>query len=196
MKFMYGLAFLAVLVGSACSASSSKNPPTSPTSTVPTLTFSAETATPVGEAIAVTLASRDQLSGMTTLAVSGFNLRNLGSGVGAVAGRVTWDTSLLALDAVDSGDWFRTGGGLMGCCKYPVDDPPGSYTFLVSRENGSPPISGSGEIFLLRLKPRQGVVSGTSRIQFAQFNQFPPVYLSPNVARPLDNLYGGTVTIR
>jgi hypothetical protein len=161
------------------------------------LTFVEDISTPVGESIAIRLASRDQLEGMVTLAVSGFNIRNLdGAGASAVSGRITWDAALLVLDAVDVGDWFATGGGMMICCHYPVQDSPGAYTFAVSREAGAPLKIGSGEMFLFRLKRVSGVTSGSSAIGFAQFNQFPPVYLSPNVARALDNLYGGRVTIR
>lgn len=215
---MQGALVVVVAVGTcvltaACSASSgSATPPTSPGTSVRVLTLAPETTTPIGQAVALTLASRDQEAGKITLAVSGFNLTNTLSvntqGFSGVSGRIGWDPALLEPDGLDSGDFLRQGGASVSCCRQSTaaaEAIPGTYPFLVVRGDETR-LMGSGELFLIRLKPVQGVTSGTSTIRFIEEVQnrggFPftaAVVLSPfNPGRgsTVEHVYGGTVTIR
>ena len=202
--------------GRGTSSPTSPTTPTPPTATplppptqaVRILEFTPDTPTPINEAIAITVASRGQEQGKIALAVTAFNLvnhSNLGGmpGVAGVYGRVRWDDALLVQDAAGIGDLMSQNGVTPGCCtpgEAPIQPQAGTFPFSVQRMPGTPLVSGSGEIVLLRLLPRDGVTSGTSRIEFVQIAPplFPEVIRfrpSPTYTVP-QNVYGGTVTIR
>jgi len=124
-------------------------------------------------------------------------------GIAGVYGRVRWDDSLLVQDAVGIGDLMSQDGVTPGCCtpgEAPIQPQAGTFPFSVQRMPGTPLVSGSGEIVLLRLRPRDGVTSGTSRIEFVQIA--PPFFPEVIRFRPFptytvpQNVYGGTITIR
>ena len=91
----------------------------------------------------------------------------------------------------------------------PSAAPPGTYAFCVGRLDGAR-VTGSGELVLIRLKPRAGVTSGTTRIELdriASNEAAPPeisfmtnLLLLPYVPSPngntIQNAYGATITIR
>lgn len=205
----------ACLATTACTAKTGSSPtaptPTpTPTPAVRILTFARDTPTPIGEAVAVTFASRDQEQGKITLAVTGFNLTNRLSatfeGFSGVSGRIAWDAALLEADGLDSGDFMQQGGVTVSCCRMTgADAIPGSYPFFVVRDDGSRN-TGSGELFLIRLKPVAGVTAGTTRVRFVEELQnkggFPFTAFivlspfSPTRGSTVENVYGGTVTIQ
>lgn len=161
--------------------------------------------------MSITYASRAQEEGTITVAVTGFNLQNrvasTVSGVVGVVGRLRWDTQLLEHDTVNGqiviggGDLLREGDNsrvsVRGVTLMPEE--PGTFPFQITR-NDNPRVQGSGELILVRLRPRQGVVSGTTRIELAPFvtpsntlvamELFPPL---PTRTNQLDNVYGATI---
>ncbi len=151
---------------------------------------------------------------MIALSVFGFNIRNdyagqqAPAGILGVNGRVKWDGSLLTLDGFDGGDWLREGGVEPGFCQLEISSAAvaGSTNgFCLQRDPETPRLFGTGEVYRFRLKLMPGVTMGSSRIEFvAASDRFPSrLVLIPyrGVAAqpretPLDNYYGGTVTIR
>ena len=204
---------LAAIVTS-CAEKSSNSTPTTPTSSVRQLTFSPDTTAPVGQSVGITLATKDQESEKITISIVGYNILNDFAGQQAplgilgATGRVKWDGTLLAFDAFDSGDWLRDGGVVPDLCQPETSSAAvaGSTNgFCVQRPTAAPRLMGSGELYRLRLKPMPGVTSGTSRLDFVAISdRFPSrVVLIPFRGvtaqpreTPLDNYYGGTVTIR
>ncbi len=183
---------------------------TPPTTTPPSsrvLTFTPDTPTPIGEAVAITVASRGQEDGKIALAVTAFNMvnqSNLGGspGIAGVYGRVRWDSALLVNDAAGIGDLMRQDGVEPSCCTPGEADivaADGTFPFSIQRRPGTPLVSGSGEIVLFRLVPRAGVTSGTSRLDFIPISPLFPELIRlrpfPTYAVP-QNVYGGTITIR
>jgi hypothetical protein len=192
--------------------------PVTPTPTVagvPVLTLTQDTPSPVGQAVAITYASRNQEAGKITVAVTGFNLQNQISpgvvGVSSIEGRLKYDDAVLEIErtttGIDAGDFMRQGGVGIGCCRSNWPVTPGLYPFFVGRN--APKVQGSGELFLARFSPRAGVTSATTRIELmpfnaseaedARFNFIASLLTGPFAAAPknmIDNVYGATVTIR
>ena len=194
----------------ACSSSQSSNSPTSPTTPTgpPMLSLQQDTQAPVGQAVWLTLASRSQVEGKITLAVSTSNVVNQqpsSSGFFAANGRLKWDATLLEVDGAGAGDFM---GGNSGADFGYTPLEPGKIAFFVQRLD-SMLVQGTGELFLLRLRPVAGVTSGTTRIDFEPWvaNErgqagappfstlllFVPFSSRGNV---VENTYGATVTIR
>lgn len=188
----------------------SPTPPPSPT-TAPSqaraLEFTPDTLSPVGEAIALSSASRGYEAGKVTFAVSAYNLANhstLGEpGVHGVWGRLKWDAALLVLDGLGPGGFLQQGGVEPSCCtagEVVIQPSEGTLPFSVQRRPETATVSGHGEILLVRLRPRDGVTDGSTRIEFTTIAPpyFPEVIrLRPFPRYPVpQNIYGGTVTIR
>ena len=97
----FGVVCLACLFPVACAE---KSTPSTPTPTVPALTFTSDTAAPEGQSVGITVASiQSPTPGTLTLAIFGYNLKNdlvipgAGIGVQTIYGRVKWDGALLEL---------------------------------------------------------------------------------------------------
>lgn len=181
------LPIVALLLVAGCSKSS----PTAPTPAPPvvvtrTLTFAPASSSPSPGTLSVQLASRGHEAGKIAVAINAHNL----SGVVRVRGALRWDRNLLEYDSWGEGDWFKQGGALVDWTFF--TSTPGQFTLFIDRPTTLPGAVGSGEIILLRLKPRAGVTSGTSQIQWDEPAVY-PVNFSPF---PLVNVYGGTVTIQ
>ena len=188
--------------------------PTAPTASLPVLTLQQDTDSPVGQAVALTYASRSQEAGKIAIAVTGFNIQNeisaSVSGFNTAEGRLRWDTSLLEVDGAGAGDLLG-GNSAAGACVPRDPQIPDTHAFCVRRLD-STRVTGSGEIYLVRLKPRSGVTSGTSRIELVPFLAnsggtgvpslatfvtrlwlFP--YIPGERGNVIQNAYGATVTI-
>ena len=218
------IAFLAALLtacaGISPSSSSTSTPtaPSTPTPTAPALTFTSDTAAPVGQSVGITLASTPSPTpGILRLAVSGYNLKNdhvspgMGAGVRSVCGRMKWDGSLIELTGGGPGEFLRQGGAtvLVPMPAASSQSVEGStHGFCVQRGSGAvPPLLayGSGEIWLFGLRLREGVTSGTSTVEFVEGSGAYPherVLIEPSLApqayiryQPLV-YYGGTITIQ
>jgi hypothetical protein len=149
------------------------------------------------------------------LAVFGYNLKNDlvipgdGIGVQTIYGRVKWDGALLEPAGGAVGDFLKQGGAAASLC------PPfassqsvegSTQGFCAQRAGTRPYAYGNGEIFVFALRPRAGVRSGTSTVQFiegsGEYPQerviiFPALGVIANPRhQPLDHYYGGTITIR
>jgi hypothetical protein len=206
---------LTVLPAVACNKAETPTAPTpvptpAPSAQAPpVLTFEPDTLTPVGQAVALTYGSRSQEPGKIVVAVTGFNLRNEISptvnGVSAVRGRLKWDEALLEIDGVGVGDLFGgNSGGNVDNGGWP--EVPGTFPFG-ARRNDQARVTGSGELVLLRLRPRTGITTGTTRIELEPFlanegGPFPfmtPLLLfpyQPPRGNQLQNAYGATIAIR
>jgi hypothetical protein len=187
-------------------------PVVTPVAALPVLTLDSDTGSPVGQAVALTYASRSQEAGKIGVAVTGFNLRNqitpTVSGLTGVEGRLKWDESLLEYDATGAGDLLGGNSGATPCRTNGIE-MPGTVPFCISRIDRAR-VTGSGELFLVRLKLRPGVTSGTSRIELVPFraNEGGPalatfmtsLLLFPYEPGPggnvIENAYGATITIR
>jgi hypothetical protein len=181
-----------------------------------TLTLQPDTASPVGQAVAITYASRMQEPGRIAIAVTGFNIQNVVSanisGITGIGGWLKYDDTVLEIErnaeGLAVGDFVQQGDTPTYCCLWQnIDVPNGVYPFFVSRAgNGRNTVQGSGEILLARFHPRAGVTSATTRIELAPFDVDPALggasyvttlLLSPYGRRNMiDNTYGATVTIR
>jgi hypothetical protein len=178
------------------------------------LTFTPDTTSPSGQSVGIILAAKDQEPEKIALSVAGYNIRNDFSGqqaplgiIGAM-GRVKWDGSLLALDGIDKGDWLRDGGVEPDFCTVETSSAAVSGStngFCLQRDTAAPKMFGTGEIYRFRLKPMGGVTTGTSRIEFVAISdRFPSRFVlipyrgvtAQPRETPLDNYYGGTITIR
>lgn len=214
-RLIYICAFgLSLTLPAGCSSSKSETPTaptppvTPPAPALPVLTVEPDTTSPVGQAVAITYASRAQEPGKIAVAVTGYNLRNQLSngtvGVFGVVGVLKWDDALLEVDGVGAGD-FLGGNSQANCCRWTGPDAPGTYPFSVDRDDRSV-ATGSGELFLIRVKPRAGITAGASRIEMIPFKSndssvtfMPTVLLVPFRPPPaikVDNVYGATITIR
>jgi hypothetical protein len=206
---------LVLVLSASCGQSAAPTAPT-PSAPAPTpittsvLTLEPDTGTPVGQAVAITFASRAQEAGKITVAVTGFNLQNQITptvvGVSTVAGRLKWDDALLELDAIGAGDMFGGNAGANFGRDSRGTDAPGEYPFVISRIDLAR-VTGSGELFLLRLRPRPGVNTGTSRIELvpirtndlAEIFYMTPLLMSPyrpSGPNPIENAYGAMIRIR
>lgn len=195
----------------ACSSSQSSGTPTSPTPGPPVLSLQQDTQAPVGEAVWLTLASRGEEAGKISVAVSTSNVLNQQStsvGFFAVVGRLKWDASLLEVDGFGMGDLMGGNAGANGGHLSSVPPEPGRFVFGAQRLDDMR-VQGTGELFLLRLKPVSGVTSGTTRIDLEPFiaNERAQVGAPPYSAQlqlvpfssrgnVLENVYGATITIR
>jgi hypothetical protein len=214
LSLLLSIALAFIPVAGCNSAESPTSPTPEPTlgpsaPLPPVVTFEPDTLTPVGQAVALTYGSRSQEPGKIVVAVTGFNLRNEISptvnGVSAARGRLKWDDALLEIDGVGVGDLF--GGNSAGN----VDnggwpEMPGTFPFAV-RRNDQARVTGSGELVLLRLRPRTGITAGTTRIELEPFlanegGPFPfmtPLLLfpyQPPRGNQIENAYGGSIEIR
>jgi hypothetical protein len=216
------VALAIALIASACSKTASSSSPSAPTATVRTLSFASDSATAVGQSIGITLSSVQGPPGTIRLAIFGYNLKNdkgqggSGNGVSDLCGRVKWDGTLLEQAAVpEAGDFLKQGGvavtisgslpssqslagSTAGWC---ANRPPQAEGTLLQ-----PGAFGNGEIVHLLLRPRDGVTTGTSSIQFIEgWEGYPQerviIYPSggvrdPNRFQSMDHYYDGTITIR
>jgi len=187
--------------------------PSPPTTVASVLTLQSDTSAPVGEAAAITYASRMQAPGKITVAVTGFNLQNLVNvgigvfGVSRIEGRLKYDDTVLEIErsaeGIAAGDFMRQGGATGSCCLANGPLGPGLYPFFVTRGDN---VQGSGELLLARFQPRAGVTSATTRIELVPFDVGPErggipytttLLLYPYGRRNMiDNTYGATITIR
>jgi hypothetical protein len=175
--------------GGGDSSPTAPTPVSTPTPTptpVPEITFTPATASPVGAAMAIFPASRGQEPGMISLAITAHNL----TGVYKVRGEVRWDPEVFRLEAWGEGDWLKQGGALVDWTFY--NNSPGELVLFLDRPTTFPPAEGSGEIFLFRLEPAPGVTSGQSAIQWSD----PRLFDEGFRRQQLDNVYGGTLTLR
>lgn len=172
------------------------------------LTLEQDTSSPAGQAVALTYGSRSQEPGKIVVAVTAFNLLNgpLSSqnGFFGAIGRLRWDEALLEIDAVGIGDLLGgNSGGTVSRGIWP--EMPGTFPFHVQR-NDRTLVTGSGELVLLRLRPRTGITSGTTRIELEPFlaNAGRPfsfmtsLWLDPYLparGNQIENAYGATIAI-
>ncbi len=138
--------------------------------TLPVLTLEPDLP-PMRQAVAVTHGSRSQEPGTIVVAVSAFNLQNElppdSNGFFGAVGRLRWDPALLEIDAIGIGDLLGgNSGGRVSRGIWP--EVPGTFPFYVQR-NDQTLVTGSGELVLLRLRPRTGVTAGTTRIELEPF---------------------------
>lgn len=212
--WVLSLAFVTGCTTASSPAAPSEVAPPTPTLT---LTLTPDTNSPADESVGLTYASQFQVPGKIVVAVTAFNLTNRLSanvtGFSVVTGRLKWDGALLETELFtpETPDVGRGPGTLLGngldevsCCRT-EDEGPGFYPFRLGRRDGAR-VSGSGELFLIRLKPRPGVTSGTTRIELEPivanpggFTYMTPLWLSPyNPSRgnTIENTYGATITIR
>ena len=189
-------------------------PTPTPTALLPVLTLQQDTGSPVGQAVALTYASRAQEAGKIAIAVTGFNIQNQITptvfGFSTAEGRLKWDASLLEIDGEGAGDLLG-GNSAAGACAPRNPQVPDTFAFCIGRLDQTR-VTGSGEIYLFRLKPRSGVTSGTSRVELVPFlansggtgvpsivTFVTPLWLFPYVpgerGNVIQNSYGATVTI-
>ena len=205
----------AVSVAFLCSASvactTSSSSPTTPTVvSVAVLTMEQDTNTPIGQAAWLTYASRAQEPGKIAVAVSASNIVNQLSpaiaGISTVTGRLKWDPALLEVDAVGAGDMMGGNAGAEVGHQADVAREAGKFAFGVRRNDGVR-VQGTGELFIIRLKPVTGVTTGRTRIDLEPFlaneggfNPFMTQLLLspylPTIGNQLQNAYGATITIR
>lgn len=166
-------------------------PTPQPAPAPPALTFAPQTVSPVGAALAIFPASRGQEPGKIAVAVTAHNL----SDVVTIFGTIRFDPNVLEYDGWGEGDWFKQGAGSPAIdWRFFPDLNPGEIKLAIQRTSaGLPGASGSGEIILFRFRPRAGVRSGTSTLRWDG-----PSLRGPQVTRelPLNNAYGGTITIQ
>jgi hypothetical protein len=212
------IALAIALTASACSKTTSSSSP----SAVRTLSFTSDTATAVGQSIGITLSSVQGPQGTIRLAIFGYNLKNdrgrggAGNGVSDLYGRVKWDGALLeAAAAPEAGDFLKQGGvavtisGSLPSSQSLAGSTTGWGANRPPQTEGTPlepGAFGNGEIVHLLLRPREGVTTGTSSIQFIEgWEGYPQerviIYPSgavrdPNRFQSMDHYYGGTITIR
>lgn len=191
LKRAIAVSALAAAAGLACGGGNSS--PTAPTAvsqpvtttpSLPTLTFEPQPGLS-GAAMGIFAGSRGHEPGKVALAITAHNL----SGVHKVRGTIAWDRNLLEFDAWGEGDFLKQGGALVDWTYF--TNQPGLQLFL-DRPSTFPGANGDGEIFLFRLRPRAGVTSGSSQVQWSD----PVVYDASFRRRPLDTVRGGTITIR
>lgn len=161
-------------------------PTPAPTPVPLRLTFAPATTTPIGAAMAIYPASRGHQDGMISLAITAHNLVE----VYKVRGELRWNPAVLDFDSWGQGEFFNQGGAIVDWTFYTTGGD--HIALFLDRPSTLPGASGSGEIFLFRLKPRPGVRSGQTAIQWSD----PRLYNEGFRARPLDNVYGGVVTIQ
>jgi hypothetical protein len=182
--------WLGLLVGlSACGSNPVAPPTPAPPTPTPTpalvLTFTPQTASPIGAALAIFPGSRGQKEGMISLAVTAHNLNN----VSKVRGEILWDPDVLDFDSWGEGDWFKQGGALVEWSFY---DYAGKISLRLDRPSTLPGASGSGEIVLFRFKPHGTRRTGSTPLQWNN----PELWESDYSDCRLDNVYGGTITIQ
>lgn len=201
---------VALLCGASVACTTASSPTTPTAAAVPVLTLEQDTNAPIGQAAWLTYGSRAQQPGMIVVAVSASNIVNQWSptsaGISSVSGRLKWDPSVLELDAIGAGDMMGGNDGAVVGHQTDVPREAGRFAFGVRRNDGVR-VQGSGELFILRLKPVAGVTAGRTRIDLEPFlandGGFMPfmtqLLLSPyvpTVGNLLENAYGGTITIR
>ncbi len=211
---------LTLTVTAACNSTAAPTAPTptptpapvvtTPTPLLPVLALEPDTGSPVGESVAITYGSRSQEAGKIVIAVTGFNLTNQRSatafGVRGVIGAVRVDDAVLEFDAYGFGALLGGNDGATFCdndtggFRSFFPDVPGIYPFCVlSRSPAN--VTGSGELILIRFKPRPGVTSATTRVELVPFqsNGYTTtldMLPGPSTTNKIQNTYGATVTIR
>ncbi|MGE3512694.1 MAG: hypothetical protein AB7N65_27855 [Vicinamibacterales bacterium] len=210
MSNRLSLVLAIALAAGACAKNESgsvSQPTPTPAVTGPVLTFQPDVTSPQGETVGLTYGSRSQAPGKIVVSVSGFNIQNqVGSvsGVSSVTGRLRWDNDLLEVDAIGIGDVLGGNAGGSSCGNRL--NSQGTYEFCVANPDRSSRMTGNGEFLLIRLQPRTGVLQGTSRIDFEEFEAnegasftwrtfvlFGPYSPANPVVPPV---FGGTITIR
>jgi len=212
MSNRLSLVLAIALAASACAKNESgsvSQPTPTPAVTGPVLTFQPDVTSPQGQTVGLTYGSRSQAPGKIVVSVSGFNIENqvspTASGVSSVTGRLRWDNDLLEVDAIGIGDVLGGNSGGTSCGGNRLNSQ-GTFEFCVANLDRSDRMTGNGEFFLIRLQPRTGVMQGTSRIDFEEFEAnegssftwrtfvlFGPYSPVNPVVPPV---FGGTITIR
>ena len=218
MKTLRSLLFvgLTLTITGACSSPAAPTAPTpapvvtAPTPLLPVLTLEPDTGSPVGESVAITYGSRSQEAGKIVIAVTGFNLTNRRSataiGVRGVIGAVRVDDAVLEYDAFGLGSLLGGNDGATFCdndtggFRSFFPDTPDIYPFCVLSRSAAN-VTGSGELILIRFKPRPGVTSATTRVDLVPFqsNGYTTtldMLPGPSTTNKIQNTYGATVTIR
>jgi hypothetical protein len=153
---------------------------------LPVVTFTPDVATPGNLSLSVQVASRLAEPGKINLAVVATGL----VGVYNVRGDLLWNPDLLEFDTWGEGDWLKQGGAVVDWAFFV--GTPGQIGLVLGRSDAYPPATGSGEVFLFRLRPRSGVTSGSSRLTWEDGR----VEDSASRALDLNRVSGGTITIR
>jgi hypothetical protein len=148
------------------------------------VTFTPQTTSPVGRAIAIMASDRGATDGMVTVVVNGYNLPPFHM----VRGEIRWNAALFEFDAWGKGAMFDSDG--MDWTFY--TSTPGEISLFLTYPSTLPARSGSGELIAFRLKPRAGVRSGSSQVVWND----PRVLTSSFSSVGLQNAYGGTITIQ
>ena len=111
-------------------------------------------------------------------------------GVYTLRGDLTWNPDLLEFDSWAEGAWFKQGNAVVDWAFFV--ETLGQIGFVLGRSTSFPAATGSGEIFVLRLRPRAGVTSGSTRLEWDDAR------LLDEANRPvsLSDVPTGVVTIR
>lgn len=175
----------------ACGGDSPLAPPPvtapPPAPVVRTVTFTPDASTITGSALSIQTSNRGNEAGKVTIAIV---VHNIPRSVHKVRGELRWDPALLEYDNWGQGDFLNQGGALVDWTISTAT--AGQVSLFLDRPSTLPPAGGSGEIIVLRLRPRTGVTSGTSRLQWddprlldSEFRRYVPA-----------NIYTGTITIQ
>ena len=202
---------LLLIIGTAaCSSDSSNDSPTAPGSpTAPSttsttasrvITLNPQTPSPVGKAIAIFVATdpAGHRAGMISLAITAHNLSDV---YGLRAG-LRWDESIFETDGIGPGGFMTQGGTQVTCCLSTLSTAVESAQVLaVDRPTSGAPVSGSGEMILVRLRPRDGAPAGTYPLTFQALSFQPGAFVTgdgpgKNQKWPQDNLYTATLTLQ
>ncbi len=152
----------------------------------PTLRFVPEApSTVVGQVVSLQPTGKMGETGKVVLAVWLHNQDR----VFRFRGSVRWDRNLLDYDAWGEGDWFKQGGALVNWTV--TTSTPGQITFSMDRPSTASAASGSGEVLIIRLKPKTAVSNGTTPLQWDQ----PVVSDSTGRSVGIDRAYGGSITV-
>lgn len=191
------VSLLAVLALVACGGTSPVSPSTGSSGSgtggsqgtplpPPTLTFVPEAPSSiVGQVVSLQPTTRLLENGKV---VFGIWIHNMDR-VFRFRGSVRWDRNLLDYDAWGEGDWFKQGGAIVNWSV--TTSTPGQVSFSMDRPSTASAASGSGEVLVIRLKPKTAVSNGSTPLQWDQ----PVVSDSSGRSLGVDRAFGGTVTV-
>lgn len=154
---------------------------------VRTLSFQPDVPNVSGSALSIQIGSRGSETGKINLAIMAHNIPH---SVYKVRGELRWDPAILEFDAWGQGEWLNQGGALVDWTFF--TSTPGELSLFLDRPSTLGPAGGSGEVFLFRLRPRAGITSGNSRLQWNE-----PRLLDTNFRQITpNNIFTGTVTVQ